>query len=104
MLPCLTFVNRFHLPQCKPSAIVSYSVGPWGGSRVGIALRPMLSELGTLSVSKMVCLPSVSDMLNEDGTPKDPANRMLKQLPAMMTQLNWHAVACADMKAKAGMY
>lgn len=30
----------------KPSAIVSYSAGQWGGTRAAIALRPILSELG----------------------------------------------------------
>lgn len=34
----------------KPSAIVSYSAGQWGGTRAAHALRPTLSELG--------CLPS----------------------------------------------
>ena len=32
----------------KPSAIVSYSAGQWGGTRAAIALRPILSELGAL--------------------------------------------------------
>jgi NAD(P)H-dependent FMN reductase len=32
----------------KPSAIVSYSGGQWGGTRAAIALRPILSELGAL--------------------------------------------------------
>ena len=32
----------------KPSAIVSYSGGQWGGTRAAGALRPILSELGAL--------------------------------------------------------
>ena len=32
----------------KPSAIVSYSGGQWGGTRAASALRPILSELGAL--------------------------------------------------------
>ena len=32
----------------KPSAIVSYSAGQWGGTRAAVALRPILSELGAL--------------------------------------------------------
>jgi len=34
-------------------------------------LSPFLAELGALSASSLVGLPSVGDMLNEDGTPKD---------------------------------
>jgi chromate reductase len=30
----------------KPSAIVSYSAGKWGGTRAAHSLRPLLSELG----------------------------------------------------------
>lgn len=32
----------------KPSAIVSYSGGQWGGTRAASALRPILGELGAL--------------------------------------------------------
>jgi hypothetical protein len=35
----------------KPSGIATYSAGPWGGSRCGVALRAFLSELGCLPVS-----------------------------------------------------
>lgn len=41
----------------KPSGIVTYSAGMWGGTRAGVALRPFLSELGCLPVSAMVALP-----------------------------------------------
>ena len=32
----------------KPSAIVSYSQGQWGGCRAAVGLRPILSELGEM--------------------------------------------------------
>eukprot|EP00232_Nephroselmis_pyriformis_P027168 CAMPEP_0182869120 /NCGR_PEP_ID=MMETSP0034_2-20130328/9735_1 /TAXON_ID=156128 /ORGANISM="Nephroselmis pyriformis, Strain CCMP717" /LENGTH=207 /DNA_ID=CAMNT_0025001559 /DNA_START=57 /DNA_END=677 /DNA_ORIENTATION=- len=74
---------------CKPSAIVTYSAGPWGGMRAAMALRPMLSELGCLPVSKLTAFPLVGDIFGEDGVPKDPAHRMLKQLPNMLVELEW---------------
>merc|ERR1712159_650825 len=83
----------------KPSAIVTYSPSPWGGMRAAMALRPLLSELGCLPVSKLAGFPTASDLFNEDGTPKDPSARMLKQLPAMMGQLEWMAVAMANQRA-----
>jgi len=32
----------------KPSGVATYSAGNWGGTRAGVALRPFLSELGTV--------------------------------------------------------
>ena len=88
---------------CKPCAICTYSPGPWGGMRAAIALRPMLSELGCLPVSKLCGLPSVSELLEADGAPKDSEHRMLKQLPAMLGQLEWMAIAMANQRAAAGL-
>merc|ERR1711998_95240 len=82
----------------KPSAIITYSPGPWGGMRAAMALRPMLSELGCIPISKLTAFPSPNDMFNEDGTPKDPDHRMLKQLPAQLTELEWIATAFQKMK------
>jgi len=88
--------------SCKPSAIVTYSVGPWGGVRAAMAIQVVCHELGCLPVSKMCGLPTVSDILEEDGTPKDTGNRMLKQLPAMLNQLEWMAVAMKRQRDETG--
>ena len=32
--------------KAKPSGIITYSAGMWGGTRAGVALRPFLGELG----------------------------------------------------------
>lgn len=86
----------------KPSGIITYSVGPWGGARTAVALRPLLSELGCLPVSKLCCFPSVTEIFNEDGTPKDPEHRILKQLPGLLDQLEWWTVACKAQRKKSG--
>ena len=62
----------------KPSAIVSYSAGQWGGSRAAIALRPVLSELGCLPVSAMIHIPNAGSSFNEDGSPVDDPERWQK--------------------------
>ncbi len=85
----------------KPSAIVTYSVGPFAGMRAAMALRPFLSELGCLPISKLCGLPTAQDLFNADGTPKDPNARILSQLPAMLNELEWMAVAMKDMRKKA---
>jgi len=86
----------------KPSAIVTYSASPWGGARVSVALRPFLSELGCLPVSAMACFPEPGNIFDEEGVPKDPEHRMLKQLPKMLNQLEWLATAMAKMTESAG--
>eukprot|EP00164_Ancoracysta_twista_P009170 GFYU01013490.1.p2 GENE.GFYU01013490.1~~GFYU01013490.1.p2 ORF type:complete len:257 (+),score=92.61 GFYU01013490.1:88-771(+) len=77
----------------KPSAIVTYSPGPFAGMRAAIALRPILSELGAIPVSKLCGFPDPNALFESDGTPKDAEARMLKQLPGLMGQLEWMAVA-----------
>lgn len=51
----------------KPSAIVSYSAGQWGGTRAAAGLRPILSELGCLPVSAMVHVPKAHEQMGETG-------------------------------------
>jgi chromate reductase len=88
--------------SCKPSAIVTYSPGPWGGMRAAMAIQVMCHELGCLPVSKLCGIPTAADIINEDGTPKDPDNRMLKQLPGMLDQLEWMAVAMKRQRDETG--
>ena len=90
--------------QCKPSAIVTYSPGPWGGMRAAMAIQIMCHELGCLPVSKLCGLPSATDLLKEDGTPVDPEARMLGQLPSMLVQLEWMAVAMKNQRAATGTF
>jgi len=68
-----------------------------------MATRPLLAELGCVVVGKMTLLPLVSDLLGEDGVPTDPKHRMLGQLPKMLTEMEWLAVAVANQRAAAGM-
>jgi len=87
----------------KCSGVVTYSPSPWAGMRAQMAAKPFLAELGCLPVSALCGFPGVSDLFNEDGTPKDPANRMLKQLPKMVSQMEWNAVAMKNMRDANGL-
>jgi hypothetical protein len=69
-----------------------------------MGIQVMCHELGCLPVSKLVGIPAVSDMLEADGTPKDPADRMLKQLPALLDQVEWMAVAMKNQREKTGSF
>jgi len=89
---------------CKPSGIVTYSPGQFGGARAALSIATMCHELGCLPVSKFCHLPSVSSILNVDGNPIDPMNRMLKQLPDLLDQLEWNAVAMKNQREMYGTF
>lgn len=70
MSPALSnLLNHFgsSLFSYKPSAIVTYSAGQWGGMRAAIGMRTFLSELGCLPVSSMIHVPKAQNVFSEDG-------------------------------------
>jgi len=85
----------------KPSAIVTYSMGPFGGARAAMMLQPLLHELGCLPVSKMTHLPEPASIFDDKGVPLDDKHRMLNQLPGMLTQLEFMALAMRAQRALA---
>lgn len=71
MSPALAnLLNHFgsSLFAYKPSAIVTYSAGQWGGMRAAIGMRTFLSELGCLPVSAMIHVPKAQEVFVEDGS------------------------------------
>jgi hypothetical protein len=65
-----------------------------------MALRPMLSELGCLPVSKLCCIPTANTVFKADGSPEKEDDRLLNQLPDMLTQLEWLAIAMKNQRAR----
>ena len=57
----------------KPSAIVSYSVGSFGGVNAAQHLRQIFAELGTPSISSSFPIPSVHKAVDESGKLTDEA-------------------------------
>ncbi len=51
----------------KPSGIVSYSAGSFGGVRAALQLRVILAELGTPSIPSTLPIPRVQDAFDEKG-------------------------------------
>ncbi len=51
----------------KPSAIVSYSAGRFGGMRVAMHLRAVLSELGMPSIPSIFPISNIYTSINEYG-------------------------------------
>jgi NAD(P)H-dependent FMN reductase len=75
----------------KPSAIVCYSAGPFGGVRAAMQLRMMLAELGMASIPSIFPVPRVQDAFAEDGTPAEPAMRT--RAAKFFEELEWYAEA-----------
>jgi len=85
----------------KPSAIVCYSMGPFGGMRAAMSLRCMLGELGCISVSNIFGIPVVQNAIDPDGKPTN--EYMVPGAKRLIAQLDWHAHAMATHRATAGV-
>jgi NAD(P)H-dependent FMN reductase len=75
----------------KPSAIVSYSAGGFGGVRAAMTLRVMLAELGMSSIPSLFPISHVQDSFQEDGTPTDP--NLHTRAEEFLEELDWYAYA-----------
>ena len=86
----------------KPSLIVSYSAGQWGGTRAAHALRPTLSELGCLPVSAMLHLPKAQEVFNDDGSLQNEAEapRWAAYAARGVSQLEWWGEAAREQRRR----
>lgn len=75
----------------KPSGIVTYSAGPFGGVRALINLRAILAELGTPSIPSAFPISQVQNALDADGTPLDTAYD--KRIVKFLDEFEWYANA-----------
>lgn len=80
----------------RPSAIVSYSAGAFGGVRAAVQLRAMLCELGMPSTPSMFPIPRIGTAFGEDGAPADPV--MTKRFQRFASELEWYAEALRDRR------
>lgn len=79
----------------RPSSIVCYSAGRFGGVRAAIALRPVLAEMGMSSLPSVLAIPSIGKSLQEDGTSNEPW--IDKSAVKFLDEFEWYATA---LKAK----
>lgn len=75
----------------KPSAIVCYSAGAFGGVRAAIALRAILGELGMPSIPSIFPIPKVQDAFREDGSPIEDSYE--RRIVRFLHELEWYARA-----------
>ncbi|MDR3636931.1 MAG: NAD(P)H-dependent oxidoreductase [Isosphaeraceae bacterium] len=84
----------------RPSAIVCYSAGAFGGVRAAMQLRAMLCELGTPSIPSLLPVPRVQDAFDDDGHPRD--NAFPARAARFFDELEWYAHALGEAR-RAGM-
>ncbi len=75
----------------KPSGIVTYSAGPYGGVRALVNLRGILAELGTPSIPSAFPISQIHNAFDDDGNAADKAydDRIVK----FLDEYEWYAKA-----------
>ena len=86
----------------RPSAIVCYSAGMFGGVRAAMQLRMTLAELGMPSIPSLLPVPRAATLLAEDGTSGDAA--FSKRAGRFLDELEWYARALAAQRAQGTPY
>ena len=82
----------------KPSAIVCYSAGAFGGVRAAMTLRCMLAEMGMSSIPSILPIPRVQAAFNENDAANDDGLR--KRTDKFMAELEWYARALKKARNK----
>lgn len=86
----------------RPSAIVCYSAGRYGGVRAAMQLRAMLAELGMPSISSLLPIPEIGNALDPEGQPLEP--RLDRSLSRFLDELVWYAEALRGGRARGTPY
>ncbi|MFL5240637.1 MAG: NADPH-dependent FMN reductase [Gemmataceae bacterium] len=81
----------------KPSAIVCYSPGSFGGVRAAMQLRAMLGEMGMSSIPSILPFPKVHEALDADGRPT--SERTEKAANRFLSEFEWYAGALKAARA-----
>jgi NAD(P)H-dependent FMN reductase len=81
----------------KPSAIVCYSAGAFGGVRAAMQLRAMLAEMGMSSIPSLLPFPKAQETLDLDG---NTTNALIdKSVARFLGELEWYANALKTARA-----
>lgn len=81
----------------KPSAIVCYSAGGFGGVRAAMQLRAMVAELGMSSIPSLLPCPTAHEMFDEDGQPT--GTRPGRSATRFFEEFEWYCAALQQARA-----
>lgn len=101
--PALKNLLDYFLEECffRPSAIVCYSAGGFGGVRAAMQLRMTLAEIGMPSISSVLPIPQVQKAFDEAGTPADP-EAWKRRSDRFLAEFEWWAEAARRQRETAG--
>ncbi len=86
----------------RPSAIVSYSGGRFGGVRAAMQLRMTLGELGMSSIPSTLPVPNVGTAFSDEGEPADPEFRTHSK--RFFDEFYWYMDALREQRKKGVPY
>ena len=82
----------------KPSAIITYSAGPFGGVRALVNLRGILAELGTPSIPSAFPVSQVGSAFDDDGNALD--NAYDERIVKFLDEFDWYSKALQHARAQ----
>jgi NAD(P)H-dependent FMN reductase len=82
----------------KPSAIVGYSAGSFGGTRVAMQLRALLPEVGMSSIPSVFNISKVQDAFDDSG--KDLTGENDKRVGKFLDEFEWYINALSEARKK----
>ena len=106
MPPALTnMMDHFPIAsyKYKPSGIVCYSMGSFGGVRASVQARTFLGELGSPNIPSVFAIPTIQKALTADGNPAPEDTHMDKGADKLCMELEWYARAFKNQKEQYGL-
>jgi NAD(P)H-dependent FMN reductase len=86
----------------RPSGIVCYSPGQFGGVRAAMQLRMTLAELGMSSIPSIFPIPHIGQALDGEGHPTE--DRIPGRLDRFLSEFLWYARALKRERAAGTPY
>lgn len=77
----------------RPSGIVCYSAGPFGGVRAAMQLRMTLAEMGMSSIPSLMPIPRIAEAIDEQGRAR--TDGLDASLTRFLDEFLWYASALA---------
>ncbi len=86
----------------KPSGIVSYSVGAFGGILAGTHLRQVLAEMGAPAIPSQLPISKVQDVFGENGDLVD--KNYERRAERFFDEFEWYVTALSEQRKKGTPY
>jgi NAD(P)H-dependent FMN reductase len=86
----------------RPSAIVCYSAGAFGGVRAAMQLRMTLAELGMPSIPSIYPIPHVQDAFDDGGQAKQPIFE--QRIGRFLDEFEWYTEALRRARERGTPY